>query len=92
MHNNIISIRAVIFGKVQAVRFRQTTVEKAHELKLKGWVKNNKDGSVELIASGLPEAVMTLVDWLWQGPPAAEVSHVQWQEVALEKFETFRIL
>ncbi len=92
MHNKHITIHAIISGKVQAVRFRQSTVEQAQKLQLTGWVRNNKDGSVELKASGLRDALMKLTDWLWQGPPQAQVSNVQWQELPFENFETFVIL
>jgi len=39
-------------GKVQGVGFRQTTKTWAKELGLTGWVKNLKDGRVEIIAEG----------------------------------------
>ena len=85
MHNKLITIHVLITGKVQGVCFRQSTLKKAQELKLSGWVKNNKDGAVELKASGLRDSVMSLTDWLWQGPPQAEVNNVQWQELPFQR-------
>ena len=45
-------MQARFFGRVQGVGFRNFVKEKARKLKLKGWVKNCSDGSVELEAFG----------------------------------------
>lgn len=82
-------IKAIISGKVQGVFFRNTTVKKAHELQLTGWVRNTRDGKVELIACGEHDHLMQLTDWLWEGSQAAEVANVRWEEVPLEKFDDF---
>ncbi len=89
--NQTICIKAVISGKVQGVFFRDSTQKEAERLQLTGWVQNTDDGNVELIALGDRDHVMELTDWLWQGPPQAEVSNVHWEEIPPEKFETFAI-
>mgnify|MGYP003948386701 CR=1 FL=1 len=66
-----------IRGRVQGVYFRQSTCARAGELGLSGWVRNRTDGSVELVAEGLPEAIDALVQWCHQGPKMAEVSEVE---------------
>lgn len=91
MHNKIITIQALVSGKVQGVYFRQSTLELAQKLKLTGWVKNVANNKVELRASGNRDAVMQLTDWLWQGPPDAQVSNVEWSEIPYEKFAEFKI-
>lgn len=70
--------RFIVSGRVQGVFFRQSTVDRARTLGLDGWVRNRADGRVEGIASGLPEALARLREWLAQGPPAAEVVKVEW--------------
>lgn len=92
MHNKKITIQARVTGKVQGVYFRKFVLDNAQKLQLRGWVKNNKDGTVELKASGLRDSVMALTDLLWQGPSQAQVSNVEWQELAFEELETFAIL
>ena len=55
--------RAHVFysGSVQGVGFRYTVRGLASESNLKGWVKNLRDGRVEMIAEGEKEAVEELI-------------------------------
>ncbi|KAG6543701.1 hypothetical protein Mapa_014885 [Marchantia paleacea] len=71
------SVMVRIKGKVQGVFYRNWTVETAKQLGVDGWVKNNKDGSVEAVFSGKPAAVDTLLEKCEVGPPAAKVSNVE---------------
>ena len=64
----------LITGHVQGVFFRQWTAETADRLGVSGWVRNRTDGSVEVSASGEPDAVETLIAELRHGPPMAEVA------------------
>ena len=48
-------------GRVQGVGFRYTTVSLAQELNLTGWVKNEFDGSVSLVAEGVDDQLMELL-------------------------------
>lgn len=86
-----VCIKANISGKVQGVFFRDSTVKKAQELQLTGWVKNTPDNKVELMACGERDHIMELTEWLWQGPSAAEVSNVHWEETPLESFDHFTV-
>ena len=63
-------------GRVQGVGFRPTAFRLAHELGLRGWVRNRRDGSVEAMVAGPPESVQRLLDWSRHGPPAAIVHSV----------------
>ena len=45
-------------------------------LGVRGWVRNCRDGSVELEAQGSSDAVQALVEQLAIGPRWSEVSHV----------------
>jgi acylphosphatase len=66
-----------ISGKVQGVFFRQSTVQKALELGIKGWVKNEPDGSVSVEIEGIPSAMMEMEAWLKHGPPMAKVESLE---------------
>lgn len=69
--------RLRVYGKVQGVFFRQSTLAKAWELGLQGFVKNMPDGSVLIEAQGPESALEKLYRWAQHGPPAARVTHVQ---------------
>jgi acylphosphatase len=85
-------IKAIVSGKVQRVFYRYNTQQKALELQLLGWAKNLENGDVEVVACGNAKDIQQLLDWLWQGPKAAEVKNVVWEEVPLQKFEGFKVL
>jgi acylphosphatase len=69
-------VHVVVRGRVQGVFFRASTLERAQELGLRGWVRNRPDGAVELVAEGDEAAVASLVDWCHHGPPSAKVESV----------------
>ena len=45
-------LEAVFSGRVQGVFFRATTEQIARELAVAGWVRNEPDGTVRLVAEG----------------------------------------
>jgi acylphosphatase len=51
-------------------------VDQAEALGLDGWVRNRRDGSVEIVVSGPDEAVEALIARCREGPPAARVERV----------------
>jgi acylphosphatase len=66
-----------VSGQVQGVSFRAFTYEAAHDLKLKGWVRNLTDGRVEIVADGAEKAVAQLLEKVKKGPPLARVTDVK---------------
>ncbi|KAB6796137.1 acylphosphatase [Bifidobacterium longum] len=73
---NLVRKHIVVTGLVQGVGFRYFTVTQARRLGVQGWVRNCRDGSVELEAQGSSDAVQALVEQLAIGPLWSEVSHV----------------
>lgn len=73
---NLVRKHIVVTGLVQGVGFRYFTVTQARRLGVQGWVRNCRDGSVELEAQGSSDAVQALVEQLAIGPRWSEVSHV----------------
>ncbi len=67
---------AVVHGYVQGVGFRASTQHKAAQLNVTGWVANQWDGSVKVVAEGPDRALEALLTWLRHGPPAAHVEKV----------------
>ena len=74
--------RCVVAGRVQGVFFRASTRARAEALGVVGHARNLPDGRVEVLACGSAAAVQALCDWLWRGPPAAEVTAVDCELVA----------
>jgi acylphosphatase len=74
-------VRITVRGRVQGVAYRASTQRMAERLGLGGWVKNQQDGSVLLEAEGEASQVEQLEAWCKRGPPAAEVSGVEVEEV-----------
>ncbi|KAB1223654.1 Acylphosphatase [Morella rubra] len=68
------TVRVVIKGRVQGVFYRNWTKENATQLGLKGWVRNKRDGSVEALFSGNPDAVQEMEQRCCRGPPEAVVT------------------
>ena len=72
--------RYVVRGRVQGVGFRFFVEREAHMLGIAGWVRNNPDGTVEVLAMGTPEQLMGLRSRLRAGPRAARVDAVDESE------------
>ena len=66
-----------IHGHVQGVFFRVSTRRKAQLLRLSGWVRNRKDGTVEVVAEGPMNAIRELETWCQNGPEMATVMRVE---------------
>jgi DNA ligase D-like protein (predicted 3'-phosphoesterase) len=86
-----VAVRAVVLGQVQAVGFRESTLSRARELGVMGWVRNGEDGSVLVHAEGPERAVEEVVAFLREGPPAAQVVDVKVEPAKLEGHEQFAI-
>jgi len=68
--------RCLVAGRVQGVFYRASTRARAEALGVTGHARNLADGRVEVLACGPAEAVQALCDWLWLGPPSAQVTAV----------------
>lgn len=78
------AVHVNVSGHVQGVGYRQGCRSTARTLDLVGWVRNLPDGRVELFAQGPSEGVDRLLDWLWAGPPGANVLGVESDVVAAD--------
>jgi acylphosphatase len=88
----VLARRFLIRGRVQGVGFRWFVEREAHLLGLAGWVRNNADSTVEVLAVGPLEQLVRLRSRLQQGPRAARVDHVEESEAKpVAGLTTFRI-
>jgi len=84
--------RFVVRGRVQGVGFRWFVEREAHLLGVSGWVRNNADGSVEVLAQGTRDQLLGLRSRLRQGPRAARVDDIEESEVGpVAGLSSFRI-
>jgi acylphosphatase len=72
-------LHAVVRGSVQGVGFRYFIQGKAQQLGLRGWVRNNDDGTVELVAEGPRSELERLKMAAEEGPRMARVQRVEVQ-------------
>ncbi len=84
-------LRITINGRVQGVFFRASAKEVADQLNVKGFAKNQLDGSVCIEAEGEEEDIKQFVVWCQQGPPRAQVTYVDVREGEVKNFERFEI-
>lgn len=66
-----------IRGRVQGVGYRAATRKQARVLGLRGWVRNEQDGSVSVVAEGPTEDLQALRRFCNEGPPFARVDQVE---------------
>lgn len=85
-------VKALVTGKVQGVWFRRATQERALQAGVTGYARNLPDGRVEVLLCGDGEAVNTVSQWLWQGPPNAHVTHVEVEGVEWRDRDAFLTL
>lgn len=86
-------VTITIFGEVQGVFFRANIRDRAKELGLTGWVKNESDATVKILAEGEQKQLEKLVDYCRSGHKLAKVQRVEvkW-EGATGEFKNFDII
>lgn len=85
-------LEATVFGLVQGVYYRQSTQREANYLNLVGWVANQPDGTVRVVAEGEEATLGRLLEFLHRGPPAARVDDIEtiWT-AATGEYADFRV-
>lgn len=80
-----------VTGRVQGVAFRWYAVEEGRRLGVRGWIRNEPDGSVSGHFEGPADSVDALVAWCGHGPPSASVRHVAVTQTRTADAEDFTI-
>ncbi len=88
----MIRTRVVVHGFVQGVFFRDTVRRKALAAGVSGWVRNNRDGTVEAVFEGEREAVESLVAFVRDGPRGSRVDDVEVDDESPENLAGFVVL
>ena len=85
------ALALTIGGRVQNVGFRFSAVQKAEQYDVKGFVKNQPDGTVYIEAEGEAENLNKFIEWCREGPPSASVEHIDKQEIPIQNFSRFSV-
>jgi acylphosphatase len=72
--------RLRIHGEVQGVFYRGWSVDAARGLGVRGWVRNRRDGTVEMLVHGEEDAVARFIALCRQGPRAARVTDIDMED------------
>lgn len=86
------SVSIKVTGKVQGVFFRQSTLRKASDLGIFGFVRNEDDGSVYIEAEGNEEQMNHFMEWCRRGPASARVDKTEIMEKVYKGFSKFEIV
>lgn len=89
-----IALQFLVFGRVQGVGFRESTLRQALAIgEVRGFVRNRRDGTVEVQAVGPADCLARLRAFLAVGPPIARVDRLFEEPLADPPAEnTFRIM
>lgn len=87
----MVHYRIKVMGKVQGVFFRASTKKTADRLGIKGWVRNEEDGSVLIEAEGSEQQMQIFIEWCRQGPQFARVENISVEKKSGEGFQDFSV-
>jgi acylphosphatase len=82
---DVVARRYIVSGRVQGVGFRNYVEHVAGKLNVHGYVRNRRDGSVEVFAISTPERLKQLRVALEKGPMMSSVSNVSEEPEQVEK-------
>ena len=90
----VLCVKYRLVGDVQNVGFRGYLAEAADRLSVRGWAKNESDGSLIVFLAGEESSVSQMLPHLQQGPPGAMVGNMT--ELLVEESDNppgdFRVL
>lgn len=91
MQTEQLRIEFRVTGEVQGVSFREAARQQADELGVKGFIRNEPDGSVYGEAEGEVEKVSSFAAWLEEGSGSARVTDVELDELDPVGYEAFGV-
>ncbi len=84
-------VHVFISGTVRGIFFRAFVSRNAHDLELKGWVKNSGE-QVEAVFEGDDDKIKEMLELCHQGPAGAKVAGVEFKEEPSKKETGFKII
>ncbi|HLR36420.1 MAG TPA: acylphosphatase [Chitinophagaceae bacterium] len=89
---NVVHKNILVKGRVQGVYFRSSAFKEARKYNLKGFVRNESDGSVYIEAEGENEGMLEFIKWCRKGSAASDVTHVDVSKGELKEFSKFEVI
>ncbi|MFZ8800808.1 MAG: acylphosphatase [Candidatus Nanopusillus sp.] len=86
------AVKVIIYGKVQGVGFRNFVFLHAKKLNVRGYVKNNPDGTVEAVFEGNENNINKMIELCKKGPERARVDKIDIKEVEINNYQDFKII
>ena len=86
------AVKVIIYGKVQGVGFRNFVFLHAKKLNVRGYVKNNPDGTVEAVFEGDENNINKMIELCKKGPERARVDKIDIKEVEINNYQDFKII
>lgn len=86
---NKVALQINAEGRVQKVGYRNSIMDYAIEFGIKGWVKNNTNGSVDIFAQGTQMQMDLFLEGCQKGSPLASVQKLHINEVNYKSEITF---
>lgn len=86
------AVKGRVTGDVQGVGYRMYAYRQAHRLGLKGWIKNNNDGSVTFVCEGSGVDLDYFIDLLKRGNEFSKVDEVEIEATTCENCSTFTVI
>jgi acylphosphatase len=80
-----------VSGRVQGVGFRYSAVQIARSFGIKGFIRNEPDGSVYIEAEGEEAGIELFLDWCRKGPGHGRVDKVISTDSNAQGFEDFQV-
>lgn len=85
-------INIKVIGKVQGVFFRASTKAVADQMGIKGFVKNEKDGSVYIEAEAEQFVLDAFIEWCNEGPDKSVVEGVEVTDGEIKNYRNFEVV
>jgi acylphosphatase len=83
--------KITVSGRVQGVFYRASAKERADELQVKGFVRNEPNGDVYIEAEAAEEIVYKFIKWCNIGPVRARIDNIEVIPGDLIGFTSFEI-
>ena len=88
----IVGRRYIVRGRVQRVGYRMFVEDAARREGLRGYVRNQHDGSVDILAEGDDESMLRFEQAIRRGPIAARIDEVDTTDVGpSRRYHTFSV-
>jgi len=86
------AVKVIIYGKVQGVGFRNFVFLHAKKLNIRGYVKNNPDGTVEAVFEGEEDNINKMIELCKRGPERARVDKIDVKDIEINNYQDFKII